>query len=85
MPVSIDDTFRESAEKGEWLKAFVCTELLLVEETGLIICPPPQASHEYESLKYKLDVLLRYPNNDQLYLMIVEALREYVEDWEFQI
>ena len=85
MPVSIDDTFKEAYEKGEWRKAFVCTELLLVEETGLVICPPPQASHQYESMKYNLNVLLRYPNNDQMYLMVVDALKKYVEDWEFHM
>ena len=80
MPVSINDTFKEAYEKGEWRKALVCTELLLVEETGFVICPPPQAEHEYESYKYKLDVLLRYPNSDLLYVMVVEALKKYVQD-----
>jgi len=82
MPVSIDDTFKEAYEKSEWRKALVCTELLLVEETGLVICPPPQASHKYKSYKYKLDVLLRYPSNDPLYLMVVDALKKYVKEWE---
>jgi len=81
MPVSIDDTFKEAAEKGEWRKAFVCTELLLVEETGFVICPPPQARHEYESYKYKLDVLLRYQNNDPLYLSVTDTLNKYVNEW----
>jgi len=80
MPVSIDDTFKEAAEKGEWRKAFVCTELLLVEETGFVICSPPQAEHEYESYKYKLEVLLRYPNSDLLYVKVVNVLKRYTDE-----
>jgi len=85
MPVSIDDTFKEAAEKGEWRKAFVCTELLLVEETGFVICSPPQANHEYESYKYKLNVLLRYPNNDPLYLIVVDCLTSYINETNINI
>lgn len=79
MPVSIDDTFKEAFEKSEWRKAFVCTELLVEEESGFVICPPPQASHEYESYKYKLDVLLKYPNSDPLYVLVVKSLKKYIE------
>jgi len=82
MPVSIDDTFREAAEKGEWRKAFICTEMLVEGEAGFIVCPPPKQSYMYESYKYNLDVLLRYPNNDSLYVMIVEALKKHVENYE---
>ena len=85
MPVSIDDTFKEAAEKREWRKALVCAELLLVEDAGFIICPPPQANHMYESYKYKLDVLLKYPNNDPLYIMVVEVLKRYIKEWEFHM
>jgi len=85
MPVSIDDTFQEAAEKADWRKALIYTELLLVEETGFIICQPPQADHMYESYKYNLDVLSKYPNNDPLYIMVVEALKKYIKEWELQM
>lgn len=85
MPVSIDDTFQEADEKGEWRKALVCTELLLVEEVGFVIYPPPQADHMYESYKHKLGVLLKYPNNDPLYVMVVGTLKKYIEEWEFHM
>lgn len=82
MPISIDDTFKEAAEKGSWIKAMVCTEMLLVEEGRVVICHPPQACYRYESYKYNLEILLKYPNDDSHYCTVVEALQKYVNDFE---
>ena len=82
MPISIDQTYKEAAENTEWRSAFICTEMLAEGEVGFITCPPPLEYFIYESYKYNLDVLLKYPNSDPLYVMVVDALNKYVHDWE---
>lgn len=83
MPISIDQTFEDVANgMGSWRKAFVCTEMLVEGKNGFVICPPPQKDFIYESYKYKLNVLLKHPNNDSLYNEVVETLIIYIQEWE---
>jgi len=80
MPISIDQTFKDAAENNEWRKAFICTEMLVEGEAGFEVCPPPQQHFMHESYKYNLEALLRHPNNDPYYAMVVDTLTKYLED-----
>ena len=85
MPISIDQTFKDASENNEWRKAFICTEMLIEGEADFVVCTPPQQHFMYESYKYNLDVLLRHPNNDPLYTMIVNTLKRYIEESEYHM
>jgi len=86
MPISIDETY-EAAAKGEtsWKRVLLCTEMLIIDDEGSKVCPPPQKYFEYSQYKYNLDILLRYPNEDPDYNLVTSALKKYTEDWEFHM
>ena len=86
MPISIDQTFEDASTSADgWRKAFICTEMLVEGNTDFVVCPPPNKKFIYDSYKYNLEILLKYPNNDPYYVMIVEALTKYIKDWEFHM
>ncbi|MCW8965607.1 MAG: hypothetical protein OQK82_02825 [Candidatus Pacearchaeota archaeon] len=83
MPITIDEAFEAAANRTiEWRKVLISTQMLLVGKEGYVVCKPPQEVFNYESYKYNLEVLLKYPNNDPYYVMVVDALKKYVEEWE---
>jgi len=79
MPLTIDDLYKAAYKnKSEWRKVLLLTEILSVGDKGLTVSPPPSSDTEYEQYKCNLNILLRYPNHNQYYMEIIEALKKYV-------
>ena len=54
----------QAAAKGErsWEHVLLLTGLLYIDETGLVISPPPAEKHEFRFYKSRLNELNKYPN-----------------------
>ena len=79
MPLTIDDLYKAAYnDKSQWRKVLLLTGMFYVGDEGITVSPPPSSETEYEQYKCNLNILLRYPNNNQYYTEVVDAIKEYV-------
>lgn len=78
MPVSINDMYQSAYKnKISWEQALLLTGVLYVGTEGLMVSPPPENKDDYKFYRLRLEILLKYSNDNSSYQEVTKTLQEY--------
>ena len=78
MSLTINEMYQAAADnETSWEHALLLTGLLYVGVEGLMVSPPPENKDDYKFYRLRLDILLKYSNDNSSYQEVTKTLQEY--------